>query len=361
MSQVDLFDDKIVIPTLLNSIAPKTDPKSELTYFSCPTVDLSIYDHIIVSMSGGKDSIAAFLHILDLGADKSKIELWHNAVDGRGGRTFMDWVFLDDFHHRLADHYGVPLYFSWLEHGFEGEMLKENSFSHPHKVETPDGLITLERDINRTKKGTRLRFPQQSANLMTRWCSSALKIDVARRALNNQERFKGKKILFITGERREESPNRSRYNQLEPHACDTRLGRTGRHVDAWRTVLHWTEEEVWQKLADHNFIAPVPYRLGWSRSSCMTCIYNGPAIWATIFEYFPERGKQILEYEERFKTTISRKKLNVFQISQDVKPFTITDLEALEQALTPEYKLPLFTSNWELPKGAFGTDGCGAV
>ena len=28
----------------------------------------------------------------------------------------------------------------------------------------------------------------------------------------------------------------------------------------------------------HRILAPVPYRLGWSRSSCMTCIYNSRRI-----------------------------------------------------------------------------------
>ncbi len=79
---------------------------------------------------------------------------------------------------------------------------------------------------------------------MTRWCSSALKIDVGRRALNDQERFDGKNICFITGERREESPNRSKYNQLEPHPCDRRSGKKARRVDWWKNVLHFTEERV---------------------------------------------------------------------------------------------------------------------
>lgn len=361
MYQCDLFDDKFVIPSLVNSIAAASNKNEDLTYFEAINIDLSIYDHIIVSMSGGKDSIASFLHILDLGADKSKIELWHNAVDGRSGKHFMDWVFMDSYNEAIAKHYGVPLYFSWLEHGFEGEMLKNNSYSHSHKVETPEGIITLERDKNRSKRGTRLKFPQQSASLQTRWCSSALKIDVARRALTNQQRFRGKKVLFITGERREESANRSRYNQLEAHACDTRFGRTGRLVDAWRPVLHWTEEQVWDKLAEHRFEAPIPYRLGWNRSSCMTCIYNSPKIWATIFEHFPERAHQISNYEKEFNTTISRKRLNVFEISENVAPIEMTDLVALEQALRTDYTLPIVTDHWVMPKGAFGTEGCGAA
>lgn len=39
----------------------------------------------------------------------------------------------------------------------------------------------------------------------------------------------------------------------------------------------------------------------------------------------------------------------------------ITDMAALEQALSTEYTLPIITDNWQMPKGAFGMEGCGAV
>jgi tRNA(Ile)-lysidine synthase TilS/MesJ len=54
-------------------------------------MDLASYDVIIVAFSGGKDSAACVLHLLDLGVPKHKIELWHHLVDGREGSTLMDW------------------------------------------------------------------------------------------------------------------------------------------------------------------------------------------------------------------------------------------------------------------------------
>jgi len=242
-------------------------------------------------------------------------------------------------------------------------MLKQDSHSRPHKIETPEGLVVLDRDTTRAKPGTRLRFPQVAASLQTRWCSSALKIDVGRRALNNQSRFDGQKLLFVTGERREESSNRARYNQLEAHACDRREGRIGRHVDAWRPVLHWSEEQVWDALKRHGVIAPVPYRMGWNRSSCMTCIFNGPRIWATINRYFPDRTQPIAQYEEQFGTTIARSGQNVLQVAATARPFEIEDLEALAQATQSEYTLPVLTSasEWKMPVGAFGSEGCGSL
>ncbi len=280
------LDDQLVLPGLRDQIQlPPADLATDSDY-SADTIDLSIYDNVIVCMSGGKDSIACLCHLLDEGLDPSRIELWHHDVDGREGSQLMDWPFMADYNRKLAQSFNIPLYFSWLEGGFEGEMCKEDSIGRPHHVETPEGLIVLERDARRAKPATRLRFPQVGADLRTRWCSSALKIDVGRRALNNQPRFNGKKILFVTGERREESPNRARYNQLERHACDRRNGRTARHVDAWRPVLEWDEARVWDALKRHGVIAPVPYRLGWGRSSCRGCIFNSDAVWATIAEHW---------------------------------------------------------------------------
>lgn len=331
------------------------------SFFSAEEIDVSQYDHIILCMSGGKDSIACLLHLIDMGTDLGKVELWHHDVDGREGSTLMDWPFMADYNRQLAMTYGLPIYFSWLEGGFEGEMLKENSHSRPHWVETPDGLIKLDRDTERAKPGTRRKFPQVSANLQTRWCSSALKIDVGRRALNNQARFNGKRVLFITGERREESANRAHYNQLEPHACDRRSGRKARHVDSWRPVLHWEEDRVWDALKRHGVISPIPYRLGWGRSSCRKCVFNSPVIWATLNHYFPNSIDPIANYETLFGTTISRSRKNVVELANSTRPIEINDREALLQATRSDYYLPIIGSAdaWLLPPGAFEKSGCG--
>lgn len=207
----DRFDDQVIIPSMKNSILNSQmdlfggqenlialEPAMPGVYFDAPEIDLD-YDIAIVCMSGGKDSFAALKYLLDRGFPPSKIELWHHLVDGNEGSTLMDWAFIDDYCVKLSKAIGIPLYFSWLKHGFEGEMLKNSSKSHEHIVETPDGLIQLPR--NGVKVGTRLKFPQQAASLQTRWCSSALKIDVGRRGITSQDRFVGKRVLFITGER----------------------------------------------------------------------------------------------------------------------------------------------------------------
>ncbi|MEZ8028532.1 phosphohydrolase [Enterovibrio norvegicus] len=370
----DNYDDRVVIPALNKSMQIDMfggdeslialEPASPHVYFDAPDIELD-YDKVIVFSSGGKDSIAALKYLLDKGYPKDRVELWHHLVDGREGSTLMDWTCIDDYCVKFAEAVGVPIFFSWLKGGFEGEMLKNNSKSHPHIIQTPEGLVELQRP--RQKPGTRMKFPQVAASLQTRWCSSALKIEVAQRAITCQEQFIGKRILVIEGTRREESAQRSRYAQLEPHSTDTmrksRNPKRPRHVDIWRCVSHLTEEQVWQLLADWRVVPPVPYRLGWSRSSCALCIFNGNRIWSTINHYWPERLTAMADYEKQFGVTISRKGLTVLERAKLAEPMLTDDEEALLQATRSEYTLPIFVPDgetWQLPPGAFGKESSGA-
>lgn len=360
----DRLDDNVIIPSLKENLIA-LEPATPNVYFNAPDIDLD-YDVAVVCMSGGKDSLAAIKYLLDLGYPASKIEMWHHLVDGNESHaSFMDWTFIDDYCVKLSKALGIPLYFSWLKHGFLGEMLKDNSPSQPYLIETPNGKLELPR--LRAKNGTRLKYPQQAASLQTRWCSSALKIDVGRRGITSQDRFIGKKVLFITGERREESGNRAKYNQLEPHATDTkrksRNPKKPRQVDHWRPALNFSEEKVWEILESWNMVPPVPYRVGFGRSSCQTCIFNNDRIWATISRYWPERLESVLEYEQQFGVTISRKGLNVLERAKAATPIDVFDEEALIQSTQREYTLPIFVPEgqvWKLPSGAFSKESAGA-
>ena len=174
-------------------------------------MNLDEYDTIIVAFSGGKDSTACFLHLLECGVDPEKIELWHHLIDGApGSDPFMDWPVTEKYCEIFAEAYKVPLYFSWREGGFKREMLRDEQSTGAVFWQNPNGTVSS--SGGKGPKNTRKKFPQVSADLRVRWCSAYLKIDVMSAAINNQERFKGQKTLVVTGERAEESKSRSRYN-----------------------------------------------------------------------------------------------------------------------------------------------------
>lgn len=319
------------------------------------TMNLNDYDHIIVYFSGGKDSLACLLHLLELGVDKNKIELWHHDVDGReGGKMKMDWPVTADYCRAVAAALDIPVYFSWRMGGFEREMLRENARTAPTRFETPGGEIGQAGGI-RGKLNTRRKFPQVSANLTVRWCSAYLKIDVATIALNNQARFHDKKVLTISGERAEESVARSKYKKFEPDRADRRDGRAGRHIDRWRPVLHWPEQKVWDIIERHKINPHPAYHLGWGRVSCMTCIFGSHNQWSSVAEITPQDIETIADYEQEFGLTIHRS-LSVPERINMGQAYPMNGY--VDIALSENYTELIIVEDWQLPAGAFG-ESCG--
>jgi len=91
----------------------------------------------------------------------------------------MDWPCTTAYCQAVARALDVPLYLSWREGGFLREMLRDGTPTAPICFQTPDG--TMQRAGGAGQPGTRLRFPQVSADLSQRWCSAYLKIDCATR------------------------------------------------------------------------------------------------------------------------------------------------------------------------------------
>lgn len=316
------------------------------------TPDLTSYDSIVLACSGGKDSVAAWLHLLECGVPPETIEIWHHDVDGSGS-PFMDWPSTRPYVHALAAYFGSPCYLSWREGGLRGEILRDNMPTGAVLRETPDGIV---RRGGNGRLGTRLRFPQVSASLSTRYCSAVAKIDVADMALRAQDRFLNRRTLFVTGERAEESPNRARYAVLEPHRTDTRSGtRRRRHVDHWRPVHAWGEAAVWGILERYGVIPALPYQIGFGRLSCALCVFMSPDQAATLRFIMPERFAAFVAYEREFGCTIKRDGgLDRFADRGCIHPAALARLDLVARALVDQWHGPVVTEARRLPAGAFG-------
>lgn len=314
--------------------------------------DLTTYDRIIVACSGGKDSIATLLHLLDCGAPVDRMELWHHDVDGQG-EAFMDWPSTTPYVHALASHFGLPCYLSWREGGLKGEILREGVPTGAVQCETPSGLV---RRGGSGPFGTRLRFPQVSASLSTRYCSATAKIDVADMALRAQDRFLGSRTLFVTGERAEESPNRARYPVFGPHRTDTRDSRRRcRHVDHWRPVHAWRETEIWTILQRYGVIPALPYQLGFGRLSCALCVFMSVDQAATLRHIMPERFAALAVLEQSFGCTMKRDcGLHQFADRGQIYAATRARPDLVARALEHQWYGSVTTLHWKLPDGAFG-------
>ncbi len=314
--------------------------------------DLNSFDRIIIACSGGKDSVASTLRLLELGADPRKIEIWHHLVDGSSDE-FFDWACTPSYTRAFCDFLGIPIYFSWRQGGFRHEMLKEQDLSAPVFFETPMGLQSVE-PTDRAKPNTRRKFPQQSGNLRTRWCSAALKIEVADKAISNQERLKEGRFLFASGERAEESVQRAKYAEFEPHRKQTK----SRDIWHWRPLLTYSTRQVWEILQRWSIQPHPAYHLGFGRCSCMSCIFLGDNDLAVLRQIALDRLEEIARYErdfarpdKGFSGTIARSGETILDRSAKTTPRQF-DPQWAEHALNKDWQLPIYEPNWELPIGA---------
>ena len=345
MMQQSLFHCGMAAPEPM--LLPDVEPLEQ----TAPNI--ADYERFLIFFSGGKDSVACFLWLLEQGVPVEKIELHHHLVDGREGSTLMDWPVSEDYVVRFAAAFGVCASFSWREGGFEREMLRNETPTAPVHFYTQSGE---KRQVGGAgKPNTRRKFPQVSADLSVRWCSSYLKIGVGESYIVNDPVFKEGKTLVLTGERAEESPARARYKTFEPHRSDNRNGpKVFRWVDVYRAVHGWKESEVWGIMRKYGVNPHPAYHLGLSRMSCMTCIFGSPMQWAMTKKYMPVHFQRIADYEKEFGVTIKRDGT----VEQIAARGTAPELDEhwLGIALSKRFTAPMLIDPavWVLPLGAFG-------
>ena len=311
--------------------------------------DLYSYDKYIVSFSGGKDSTALLLFLLDNDVPKEKIELWHQDIDGKG-RTLFDWEVTPDYCRKLGEAFGVPVFFQWKIGGFEREMLREDSLTAPICYELPDGTVQ-QVGGTRGKPSTRRKFPQPSPDLRTRWCSAYLKIDVCATALRHDTRFQNTRTLVLSGERGEESKQRAGYAILEPDKADLRNGRTPRYIDRFRPVRDWKEQQIWDILEKYR-VRPHPcYFMGFGRCSCKFCVFGNCHQFASAACVSHAQADNLIRFEKDFGYTMKRDTDLATLIKKGVPYETITK-ELTLLATSYEYASSVLVSNnetWQLP------------
>ena len=103
-SHLDLFPAELE-DALISQAAMNEATKRGHSY----EIDLTTYDRVIVAFSGGKDSAACLFHLLELGVDRSKIELHHHLVDGEDQQEadgLMDWPCTNDYCRKVAEAFG---------------------------------------------------------------------------------------------------------------------------------------------------------------------------------------------------------------------------------------------------------------
>ncbi|WP_431770861.1 phosphoadenosine phosphosulfate reductase family protein [Streptomyces cucumeris] len=209
-----------------------------------PVPDLARAHRIVISNSGGKDSIVAMdegVRLADEAGVRDRIVVLHIDLGRTPRGHSVEWPGTVDLARRQAAHYELPFAVR--------RMTKWPSLLH------------------------RIRARGQFPHLMTRFCTSE-KRGVARRFMTEQVNALGlsgrpARIVHIMGFRAEESRARARRPAVE---ADHRASNGRRTVTQWYPVLRWSEAEVWQRIRDRGLPYHWAYDAGMSRLSCSLCV-----------------------------------------------------------------------------------------
>ena len=381
-------------------VSGREDSEHMKKIFLPELLPLEEYDLIAILLSGGKDSIACYYKLLELGVPKAKMEFWHHDIDGRHPCRQMDWRCTHNYVKALSDAEEVPLRLSWRVNGFFGELYRIGASEPIEWMEPDTGEIrqcklsknylscqeikekaTENMEEQLKQHGCRLKFPMKSGDLSRRWCSAYLKIMVADTVMSNLSRLgeleqlggkrhkfpakggthqghwcsgnlkvavqdsvtsnlektKGNvKVLVVSGERRGESAGRSKYNEMEIHRTNA-TAKAHRLVHQWRPVIDYSEKDVWEVLKRHK-VNPHPcYRAGWNRCSCAMCIFSTPPLFAGIREIYPE-DYELLKQDEKILGFTLDNKCDLDTFVGDAKSCVYHgDVSAIHSLITGEF------------------------
>ncbi len=351
-------------------VSGRTDSEYMKKIYLPELLSLEEYNLVAILLSGGKDSIACYYKLLELGVPKEKMEFWHHDIDGGHPVRRMDWRCTQNYVKAFAEAEHVPLRLSWRVNGFFGELYRIGASEPVEWMEPDTGEIKrcrlsqnyircqelkekavgqMEEELKRY--GFRMKFPAKTGDLSRRWCSAYLKIMVAGSVIANldslgeleelggkrhkfpakggthqgrwcsgnlkaavqdsvtsnlEETRKDTKILVVSGERRGESKGRSKYNEMEIHRTNAEK-KAHRIVHQWRPVIDYSEKDIWEVLKRHK-VNPHPcYRAGWNRCSCAACIFSTPKLFAGFKELYPEEFELLKQDEEILGFTLDNK------------------------------------------------------
>lgn len=140
-----------------------------------------------------------------------------------------------------------------------------------------------------------------------RWCTSYLKRDITDKWIRANRRTLGERVLFLTGERRDESPRRAKLLNIEIHRTTLKTTKKGIFLAHWyRPVLDYEKGQMFEwgkklKLDPH----PCYEYLG--RCSCIACIFMPDRYAAENMKRYPEKFKALIQAEIKHAHTWKKK------------------------------------------------------
>lgn len=219
-------------------------------------LDKTNWDHVIVSVSGGKDSSVLMAWAV-ANFPKEKLVCVHAVID-------IDWKETISVVREQAKFFDLPLIEVQAKHA-DGS---DKGFL---------SVLSKKRVSRKTGEEKEAKFP----DMCNRWCTSELKIAPIDKYVRT---LKGN-ILVLIGERAEESVQRS---ELDPWRPDQKLSVNGRKVVKHSPILEMLETDVWSIIKSSGVPVHPVYSWGVSRASCAICIFSSDKEIAIAYEKAPE-------------------------------------------------------------------------
>lgn len=223
------------------------------------------YDTCVINFSGGIDSTGCVHEMLKL-FPREKIIINYQDT---GLEYLNTWPYIV----RLCQHLSLrpPVRLAYPR-GFKGYLLNRGKWPGPGKF--------------------------------NRWCTSILKTDIFNKWVVANRPLLGSKVLVISGERRQESPRREKYEPTVLH--HTHLLRGGFTCHWHRPVLDY-EKGLMFEWGRELGLDPHPIYQTQSRCSCYSCIMMSDDDIKRNMRNFPELFADLLEIEREIGHTFRHK------------------------------------------------------
>lgn len=150
----------------------------------------------------------------------------------------------------------------------------------------------------------RFKFPDAKH----RWCTAILKTGVTDKWIRANRDILGTKVLFLTGERRDESRNRALLPDMEYHSTTLWTKRKGDFECHWHRPVLDDEKGKMFELGDRLHIPHHPCYEYVNRCSCMMCVLMPDRYCAENAKKYPEIIKQFVDAEKTINHTWKQKK-----------------------------------------------------
>jgi 3'-phosphoadenosine 5'-phosphosulfate sulfotransferase (PAPS reductase)/FAD synthetase len=264
-----------------------------------------IWDHIVVNVSGGKDSAVLMAWAIE-NFPKEKIVCVHAVID-------IDWSVTLPVLREQCKHMDLPLVEVQAIHA-DGR--KKGFLSQ----------LTSPRVNRKTGEVGQYKFPDQG----NRWCTSMLKVAPIDKHIR---KLKGN-ILCVLGERREESSQRAKLEEYRP---DEKMSVNGRRIVKFSPILDMRVNQVWDVIEYYEIPKHPCYSWGVSRASCAICIFSSNEEIKIAYDKDPKIVEAYMEAESKIEHTFkyraaTKRRGEVKERISDI--LGLTDVERTDNQLT---------------------------